>query len=237
MKDSMNWKNYILALVITTALFLTIIFVSDKITDRKIDSIKSAQDSISIDIMSSETQFSLLSSLSCKTAVPSTLQSQLGVVADEINYSLNNKIGDADELEKLKRYYFLLEIRDFILAQKVDQRCGTKTDTILYVYTDSNICADCTNQGYVLTALREKYPNVRVYSFDDSSNLSAVTALLSVYKVSKTALPAIVINGKTYTGLYTLDQIEALMPAMVKKANPTSVKTTSKTTTSTKSTQ
>jgi hypothetical protein len=228
MKDGMNWKNYILALVITVAVFLSVIYLSDTITNRKIESIKSAQDSISIDILSSETQFTLLSSLSCKTQQPSTLESELGAVEEQINYSLNNKIGSADELEKLKRYYFLLEIRDFILNQKIDERCHTKTDTILYVYTSPDQCADCTKQGYALTALREKYPNLRVYSFDDTSDLSAVTALLSVYKVSNTALPAIVINGKTYTGLYTLEDIEALMPDMVKKANPTPVKTAPK---------
>ena len=224
----MHWKNYILALIITVAVFLSVIYLSDTITNRKIESIKSAQDSISIDILSSETQFTLLSSLSCKTQQPSTLESELGDVEAQINYSLNNKIGSADELEKLKRYYFLLEIRDFILNQKIDERCHTKTDTILYVYTNPDQCADCTKQGYALTALREKYPNLRVYSFDDTSDLSAVTALLSVYKVSNTVLPAIVVNGKTYTGLYTLEDIEALMPDMVKKANPLPVKTTPK---------
>ncbi len=230
----MNWKNYILAFIITVAVFLGVIYLSNSITSRKIQSIKSAQDSISIDIMSSETQFSLLSSLSCTTPPPSTLESELGAVEDKINYSLNNKIGSADELEKLKGYYFLLEIRDFILNQKIDERCKTKTDTILYVYKIPDQCSDCTKQGYVLTALREKYPDLRVYSFDDSSDLSAVTALLSVYKVSADTLPAIVVNGKTHTGLYTLEQIEAFLPDMVKKSQAAASAQTTKTTPSVK---
>ncbi len=72
----------------------------------------------------------------------------------------------------------------------------------------------------MLTALREKYPNLRVYSFDYSLDLSAVTALKSIYKISDTKLPALVMNGELLTGFKSVEDIEKLFPEL-KKFNQT----------------
>jgi hypothetical protein len=45
--------------------------------------------------------------------------------------------------------------------------------------------------GYVLTALRNKYPDLRVYSFDYHFDLGAIETLKSIFKV-KDQLPALI---------------------------------------------
>jgi hypothetical protein len=55
---SIDWKKYILVLLITVAIFATALYVSNRLNDRRIDEIRSIGDQISIDILSSETQFS-----------------------------------------------------------------------------------------------------------------------------------------------------------------------------------
>jgi hypothetical protein len=55
---------------------------------------------------------------------------------------------------------------------------------------------------------------VRVYSFDYNLDLSTIKALRSIYKISDT-LPAVVIQGKTYQGFQTLEQVRAILPKQV----------------------
>ena len=215
MYQKFDWKNYIIALVITIGIFITILFISRYVSNQKLANIRDTQDSIAIDIMSSETEFSLLSELSCKNVGQSTLSQELNSMAEKIDYSENN-IGKSDDLTKLKEYYALLEIKDFLLQQKITEQCGKKVTSILYVYTTAANCSECTKQGYVLTALREKYPDLRIYSFDYNVNLSALHALLSIYGVKDTALPAIIVNSQMYTGFHALSDIETLIPDVVK---------------------
>ena len=215
MEQKFDWKSYILAFVITIGIFVTILLISHYVSSQKLASIRDTQDSIAIDIMSSETEFSLLSELSCKNIGTSALSAELNSMADKISYSENN-IGKTDDITKLKKYYSLLEIKDFLLQQKITEQCGKKVTSILYVYTTADNCSECTKQGYVLTALRQKYPDLRVYSFDDTINLSALTALLGLYGVKDTALPAIIVNEEKYTGFQSLEDIEKLIPDVVK---------------------
>ena len=120
--------------------------------------------------------------------------------------------------------------------KKMRERCGEKSIFILYFYKNDS-CTDCTKQGYVLTSLREKYPDLRVYSFDYNLDLSAIKTMTSIYKVPDN-LPAIVINGKVYNGLQTLESIEKTFPELESiKPKDTSSKATTTTKTTTTNTK
>ena len=136
---------------------------------------------------------------------------------------------------ELKRYYSVLEIKDYLLTKKINQKCKGKLVPLLYFYTTANNCTECIKQGYVLTELREKYPGLRVYSFDYSLDLSALKALIKIYKIEDTKLPAIVINEHTYTGFKTIEDIEKIEPAIMKLLpKQVEIKTTKTTTTKAK---
>ncbi len=66
----------------------------------------------------------------------------------------------------LKKYYSILEIKHWLLVKKTAKECKVNIGSIVYLYGDKKNCPNCENQGYVLTTLREKYPFLRVYSFD-----------------------------------------------------------------------
>jgi hypothetical protein len=74
-------------------------------------------------------------------------------------------------------------MKDYLLEWNLSQKCSFKPIYILYFY--KNNCTDCEKQGYALTALREKYPELRVYSFDADLDLSAISTLETIYKVSE----------------------------------------------------
>lgn len=214
MHQKTDWKKYLIVLFITTTVFVTAISLSNYFNGRKINQLKTIQDSIAIDILSSETKYALSEELSCTDVTNSFLSSELNTLAQKISYSEENIGGDNEEVKGLKRYYSLLEIKDYLLMKKVSERCKQKPVFVLYFYTTSENCSECTRQGYVLTALREKYPELRVYSFDYSLDLSAVKGLISIYKIEDTKLPALVVNGKLLTGFYSVEDFEKLIPEL-----------------------
>ncbi len=208
-------KKYLFVFMVTLAIFVFAIWLSEYFSNRKIEQLRSIQESISIDILSSETQFSLLSELSCKDVSASTLSNELNTLADKIDYSEKN-LGNENEIIQLKKYYSLLEIKDYLLMQQITERCDEKLFSILYFYTTANNCSECVKQGYVLTELRAKYPELRAYSFDYNLDLSALRALVSIYKVEDTKLPALIVGDEMVTGFRSIEEIEAMVPELVK---------------------
>lgn len=213
-KISNDWKKYVIVFFITSTIFIVGLWFSNYLNNKKIDQLKSIQSTISLDLMSSETQFDLLQEVSCKDISNTVLSSELNSLAEKITYSESTMGSDNDTVISLKKSYSLLEIKDYLLMKKITERCGVKSVFILYFYKNDN-CDECVKQGYVLSDLHNKYPNLRVYSFDYNLDLSAIKAMISIYKVPDT-VPAIVINGKVYSGLKTTEDIENLIPSMVK---------------------
>lgn len=210
-----DWKKYVIVFFITSTIFISGLWLSSYFNSQKIDQLKVIESKISLDLMSSETQFNLLAEISCKEISNTVLSSELNSLADKISYSENNIGVENVDVISLKKYYSLLEIKDYLLMKKITERCGEKSIFILYFYKNDN-CQECTKQGYVLTGLHEKYPNLRVYSFDYNLDLSAIKAMISIYKVPDN-LPAIVINGKVYSGFNSSEDIEKLIPEIVKQ--------------------
>src|SRR3989339_283680 len=205
-----DWKKYVIVFLFTVGLFLSASYVSNYFGNKKIDQLKLIQDKISIDILSSETQFSLLSELSCKNISDSIISGELGELGRKLEWGQEN-IGMTDTVSYLKKYYSLLEIKDYLLTKKISARCNTKSAFILYFYTTAENCSECEKQGLALSALRDKYPELRVYSFDYSIDLSAVKAMLHIYKIEDTKLPALVIDEDVLTGFHDMEELETIV--------------------------
>ncbi len=233
--NPLDWKKYLIVFLFTVGLFLTASYVSNYFSNKKVDQLKSIQDSISIDVLSSETQFSLLSELSCKNTSDSVLSSELNDLGSKLEWGQEN-LGMTDTVLYLKKYYSLLEIKDYLLTKNISARCGTKAAFILYFYTTAQNCSECEKQGLALSALRDKYPDLRVYSFDYSIDLSAVKSMLQIYKIQDTKLPALVIDDNVLTGFHGIDELDSMVknsfklqeptPTIVNPTNPTKTTTT-----------
>ncbi len=208
MNNNFDWKKYLIVFFITLAIFITAIYASNYFGDKKLNQLRAIQDKISIDILSSETQFSLLSELSCKNVSGSVLSGELDDLGHKLDWGQNN-LGSTDEVSYLKKYYSLLEIKDYLLMKKVSASCKTKAAFILYFYTTAENCSLCNKESLVLTSLRDKYPELRVYSFDYSIDLSAVKSLLSIYKIKDTELPALILDDELLTGFHSIEELDA----------------------------
>ncbi|MFA5889187.1 MAG: hypothetical protein WCW47_03085 [Candidatus Paceibacterota bacterium] len=206
-------KKYLFSFIITAIIFATAIYLSNYFSQKKLDEIRNIQDKISIDILSSETQFSLLEQSLCKDLGTGTLSSELGELENKLTYTENTRGTNDPEVSTLKRYYSLLEIKDYLLMNKISEKCKKTPLSIIYFYSTNNDCLDCEKEGYVLTKLRETYPELRIYSFDYNLDLSAVKTLISINKI-KNELPALIIKEKTYYGFQSIEDLEKIIPEL-----------------------
>lgn len=209
-----NYSQYIVVFFITLGIFLSVFYFSGFLTGKKLNELQNIQETISLDILSTETQYALLGELKCDDVSPHTvLSDELNELSRKIEYSESN-IGESSELTRLKKLYSLLQIKDYLLMKELSDRCDQKSVFILYFYTTREHCTECVRQGYVLTELRKKYPALRVYSFDYRLELGAVDTLESLYDIKDTELPAIVSGGRVYTGFKSVKDIEELIPQL-----------------------
>ncbi len=223
-----RWGNYAIAFAITALIFGTALYVSNYFNDRRINDIRAAQETISTDILSLETQFDLLQEHSCKDISENTiLPSALRTLAKQLSYMEAQGSQNQDEVTRLKRLYSLLEIKDYLLMKQIATKCNLKPIFILYFYSNKGDCADCERQGYVLTSLAENYPQLRIYSFEYNLDVSALQTLISIDEVRE-ELPALIVNGEAHYGFQSVEDINAIVPqlATLKKATSTSATST-----------
>lgn len=205
-----DWKKYLFAFIITAAIFGTAVYSSNYFNEKRINEVKAIQDSVATNIMSSETEIALLADIPCEEAGSSMLSSELNSLAERIEYSEKNIGPNNSDVIALKKSYSLLEIKDYLLMKNISSRCGKRFGFALYFYGDSKSCADCDKAGYVLSYLRSKYPELRVYSFDYNLDLGAVKTLKTMLKI-KSALPAIVIDREVLNGFQEKEKLEATL--------------------------
>lgn len=207
-------RKYIFAFLITAAIFATALFVSNYISQRRLADIQNIQDRLSLDILASETQSALLEETSCRQIEKSVpLAKELSELSERLTAAEEQSGYDNPDVQNLKRQYFLLEIRDYLLMKKITEKCGVKPTFILYFYSSTEVCEECQKTGFVLTALHEEFPDLRIYSFDANMDLEAIQTLRSIYGL-KQDLPALVINGDPYYGFKPLDELIASVPAL-----------------------
>ena len=209
-----TYHKYIWTFLITIAIFLGVTTISNYFDGRRMNEIRSIEDGISLNILSSETQFDLLRETPCEDlGRDPSLSKELDSLGSRLSFLEDTRGSNDSEVIRLKQDYSLLEIKDYILMNTMAEKCHTKPTFILYFYTNTGECKQCTDTGIVLTALREKYPDVRVYSFDYNTQISAIETLENVYNV-KAQFPALVIHTKPTYGLKSLSDIEGLMPEL-----------------------
>jgi hypothetical protein len=228
----MTWQRYFWAFVITAAIFGTAFYIASRIDSARINDIRSTEENISVDILSSETQFELLGNLDCQTLSQNTgLSDELNSLSSQLSVAESNLGTDNPEVVQLKEQYSLFEIKDYLLLQSIGQKCGIKPVYILYFYSNAGDCPDCSRAGDVLTYLRQTYPGLRVYSFDYHLDLSALHTLESLRQVqinSYNPLPAFVINNRASVyGFKDLQQMQALIPELKTLATSTATSTKS----------
>ena len=218
-----GWQRYILAFVITATIFGIAFFIAARVDQNRVADVRAMQDAIAIDLLSTETQFELLGNLDCELlGEHPVLSEELTSLAERLSYT-ESSLGDKNEqVTQLKKQYSLLQIKDYLLLQRISQKCGGNPVFVLYFYSNEGDCEECSRAGEVLTYLRQTYPGLRVYSFDYHLKLSALETLIALRKVDGDKLPAFVINNRPAVyGFKNLEEMHELIPELENLATST----------------
>ena len=234
MRKQIETKKYIIVFFITAFVFVGALVISNRISENRLAEVRSIENKISLDILSSETQFALLRESSCRMIDHSTaLSEELNSLTQKLSYMEENLGAENAEVLNLKKYHSLLEVKDYLLVKQVNEKCGIKPITIIYFYTNQDNCEDCKKEGYVLTQLREEFPELRIYSFDYNLDISVVKTMKSIYGI-KNSMPALVIEDEVHYGFKDVADIEKLIPELKKLREAHAKAAAAKTATSTK---
>ncbi len=226
----MAWQKYLLAFTITAAIFGTAFYLTSRLDARRLADIRTTQEAISIDILSTETQFELLGNLDCAAISQNpVLSDELNNLASRLSVAEQNLGQDNPEVTQLKKQYSLLEIKDYLLMRQISAKCPkVKPVFILYFYSNEGDCPDCRSQGDVLTYLRSTYPTLRVYSFDYNLELGALKTLVTLNQINGYQLPSMVIGNRPPAyGFKNLQDMQKLVPELKTLATSTQQTATS----------
>lgn len=211
--NSLLARNVIISLLITALLIGTVVYAINYLNGQRVAQLSALQDQLSTDTLSIETQFALLESAPCEDITDgNTLSQEVSDLGDRLSVA-ENQLGSTNaQVVQLKKQYTLLQIRDYLLTQRLTQTCGIKPTVVLYFYSNKpGSCADCDRASYALSYLHNLNPELRVYSFDYDLDLAALDTLETVEKIQPN-FPAFVINGKRSYGFTKLDDFELLFP-------------------------
>lgn len=211
--NSLLARNVIISLVITALLIGTVIYAINYLNNQRVEQLSDLQNQLATDTLSVETQFQLLESASCEDlAGGNALSQEVSDLGDRLSVAESQLGNTNQQVVQLKEQYTLLQIRDYLLTQRLTQTCGFKPTVVLYFYSDKpGSCPDCDRASYALSYLHSLNPNLRVYTFDYDLDLAALDTLEQVEKIQP-KFPAFVINGKRSYGFTSLDDFEKLFP-------------------------
>ena len=218
-----DYSRYIVSLIITISIFVTAFYVSNFFSDKKVKSINNISDSIAVDLLSNETQF-LLKEISCCDENFNPVAAQIGELGDKLTYAEKELGYNNEQVTYLKKYYSLLQIKDYIIGKKIADKCGNSKKPIfmIYMYPSKTTCEDCGKQAAIISELRSIYPELRVYTFDYDIDLGPVKTLKAIYKINSTStFPVLVVEDRAYYGLKNLDELKTLLPSTLKQATST----------------
>ncbi|MDD5750440.1 MAG: hypothetical protein PHU56_02200 [Candidatus Pacebacteria bacterium] len=214
-EKKISFQKYFLVLLFTLLIFGSGFFLSDYVTKKRIAQLNDLQQNLRTDILSLETQFSILNQAPCANLNESTLTNELYDISQKL-MSVGSSLGENDEqFLELKKYYSILEIKHWLLLQRAADECKLPLAFIIYFYEDGKNCPQCEDQGYILTYFREKYPFLRIYSFDYDLELAALKTLKSVFRL-KDGTPIMVINNDAYYGYKSKEELETILEKYVK---------------------
>jgi len=184
MKREINWTRLLLAFLIATFLFSLGIFLGFLAKGTITDASVSLQEGIRNDIINLETLYLLEDSFPCNEEIITITSQKLDYLGELIT-TLEVKRGkDAEDVLELKKLYTILEIRHFLLTETRNEKCSGSHTTFLFFYSNDENCeGEVEKASFVLTFLRNKYDNIRVYSFDINLNSEIITTLKSEYNI------------------------------------------------------
>lgn len=210
-KQNISKTKYLAVFTTTTLIFIIGILIGHQFSNKQINKLENIEQELRVDLIAIELQYLLLAENPCIVSDSLPLSEELYKLESRLGY-MEGKVGaDNPSVLRLKEYYSLLEIRHWLFLKKTKKECNKTYTLILYFYSkQKGECPQCEEQGYVLTYLREKYPQIRIYSFDFDISNAALDTIKELY-IKKQELPILIIDDDDYYGFKNKEAMEKII--------------------------
>jgi hypothetical protein len=207
---SIYWKGALLAFL----LFIFSLLIGYYIELDKTERIKNTINSINLAIDSSSTMMFFIQQTKSKKDCQA-----LSIGINELWMETNRLRNQLEEQntnvmiknDELKTFYYLTNIKLFLLTRDYQDVCQKNFSNILFFYTAFVSCPECSVQGKILDEIRDECKgSVAVFAFPiDVKNIIALNLIQSYYNITK--VPSLVINEKKYEGLLSKNEIKKII--------------------------
>lgn len=206
----MQKTKYLAVFATTTLIFLIGILVGNYFASQKLNKVDEIEQKLKIDTLGTELQFMLISEDPCGFVNSTSLTEEIHELGVKLDYMENILGKDDNSVLNLKEYYWILELRQWVLEKQINEICNQTNTLILYFYSnDEEQCGQCEEQGYILTYLRKNYEDLNIYSFDIDAENPAVKTIKEMYAVTET--PTVIINDQKMGGFASKDLLVAAL--------------------------
>src|SRR4051812_32168502 len=125
--NSLLARNVFISLIITALLVGTVIYAINYLNQQRVEQLSDLQDQLATDTLSIETQFALLESAPCEDLTEgNTLSQEVSTLGDRLSATESQLGSTNSQVIRLKKQYTLLQIRDYLLTQRLSRTCGVK---------------------------------------------------------------------------------------------------------------
>lgn len=203
-----NWKRYVLAIIIGTALFIIGFLITYSISYGEYLRVSNVQGELSYRIFQDKLKYSFFKEDICSIDYYSKITEDLAFQGQLIN-DLEIRLGKTDEAVLFrKQFYTLVEIEHFELIRDLNRKCDYNVTILLFFYSNDKADLDESERvGNILGVVSQRNPNVKIYSFDINLDSELINLLKEKYQVEKS--PTIVVNEKVkITQVKNIDDIE-----------------------------
>jgi hypothetical protein len=205
--ESYGYK-YLIVFILTIIIFMFGVLLGNYFTEQKFKEIQTASDELRLQTASAELQYLLLLEQPCKYINSTPLTDELYKISERLDYMESDR-GETDpEVLRLKNEYSILELRHWLFTMKTNQQCNRTQVPIMYFYSNVGDCPKCKEQGYTLTYLRRKYPDLRIYSFDIATNNPALETIKTIHHIN--SVPSMVLPDRD-VGFTSLEDMEVIL--------------------------
>ena len=205
-RKKINTAKYGLTLVITVVFFISGLLLGATISNSRLGELDTLQQDIRTDTLDIEVQYRLFEEEPCKEINASPLTEQLYELGLKLDFMENSLGEDNEEVLRLKEYYGLLELRQWVFIKKIIKECNQSVVPVLYFYSNKGDCPKCEEQGFILSYLRRKYPELSVYSFDINIEDGALLQVKKYFEI--TEAPSVVVGNNVSYGFQPLEELE-----------------------------
>lgn len=218
-EQRVDWEVLFVALLLTGAIMAGMFFLGQELSERKVQSITSEVEAFTVERNAQDISRRLAENLhtnNCRAlniAVQQTIQDAETLRQKVARYEDTNKLRNP-EFPLVKKQYTNLLLEYWLTTKKVEERCGSNVTKVLYIYADPGNCRRCEDQGTLLTAYRQTYPEqLLVFPLDSTLDLQPVNVLINSHNI--TTYPALIIEGDVYEGFQDRQELGNILETYI----------------------